>query len=132
MANKNPKLENLKPFNKLDREKHREISVKGAEASNKAQADNKTLKNILETMLELDIESFTTNEEALQKLKEINPLYAEKVDVKSVIGARLLQKAIQGDLTAIGFIRDTIGEKPVEKIEQTNRNPKPLRVEIVE
>ena len=48
---------------------------------------------------------------------KINPAFAAKVDVKTVIAARLVKKAISGDLTAISMLRDTIGEKPTDKQE---------------
>ena len=36
----------------------------------------------------------------------------------------LIQKALKGDLSAIAMVRDTIGEKPAEKVEATvKKNP---------
>lgn len=40
----------------------------------------------------------------------------QKVTVKNAITKMAVQKAIKGDLRALEFIRDTIGEKPIENI----------------
>ena len=37
-------------------------------------------------------------------------------DYAAAIGCVVIQKAAKGDLSAIGFVRDTIGEKPKEEI----------------
>ena len=109
--------ENLIPLNKRSPRERKEISKKGAEATNKKKAEKKAFKEIFETLMQLDIERFTTDEEVLEALSLINPEYAQKADVKSVISARVLHKALKGDMYAIGFLRDTIGEQPTQKQE---------------
>ena len=109
--------ENLIPLNKRSPRERKEISKKGAEATNKKKAEKKAFKEIFETLMQLDIERFTTDEEVLEALALINPEYAQKADVKSVISARVLHKALKGDMYAIGFLRDTIGEQPTQKQE---------------
>ncbi|MDR1498708.1 MAG: hypothetical protein LBS34_00265 [Rickettsiales bacterium] len=42
------------------------------------------------------------------------------------------EKALNGELQAAVFMRDTAGEKPMDRIEQTNIDMKPLKIEIVE
>lgn len=117
MANKNPNTKGLKPINTLSDEERKVITKKGAEASNKKQAEKKAFKEILESLAMIDIERFTTDESVLDELNTINPEFAQKIDVKSVIAARIIHKALKGDLYAIGFLRDTIGEKPVDRQE---------------
>lgn len=39
-----------------------------------------------------------------------------KVSVKSALTKTAVQKALRGDLRALEFIRDTVGEKPVETV----------------
>lgn len=109
--------ENLIPLNKRTPRERKEIAKKGAEASNRKQAEKKAFKEILETLATIDVERFTTDEAVLNELETINPEFAKKIDVKSVIAARIIHKALKGDLYAIGFLRDTIGEKPVDKQE---------------
>ena len=114
--------ENLIPLNKRSPRERKEISKKGAEATNKKKAEKKAFKEIFETLMQLDIERFTTDEEVLEALSLINPEYAQKADVKSVISARVLHKALKGDMYAIGFLRDTVGESPTIKQEVVNTN----------
>ena len=114
--------ENLIPLNKRTPRERKEISKKGAAASNRVQKEKKTFKQLIETMMEMDIERFTTNEEVITQLYNINPELAQKVDVKTVISARLLDKALKGDLYAVGMVRDQIGEQVTNKQEVVNTN----------
>lgn len=114
--------ENLIPLNKRTPRERKEIAKKGAAASNRVQKEKKTFKQLIETMMEMDIERFTTNEEVITQLYNINPELAQKVDVKTVISARLLDKALKGDLYAMGMVRDQIGEQVTNKQEVVNTN----------
>ena len=110
--------DNLKPFDSnQSREKARINGKKGGIKSGEAKREKKKFKEIFETLMELDIERFTTDEEVLEALSLINPEYAQNADVKSVISARVLHKALKGDMYAIGFLRDTKGEQPTQKQE---------------
>ena len=92
---------NLKPF--ASESEAREKGAKGGKASGKARRDKKTLKDCLEILLER----------------------AEKVEIDGktlkLTGAELIaltayQKAAGGDIKAMEFVRDTAGQKPVEKV----------------
>lgn len=85
-------LENLKPFNQLTEEEQRELSRKGGKASVEARRKRKTLREELLLLLEQDN-------------------FQEKISLA------LLQKATSGDTKAFEVLRDTIGEKPVDKVE---------------
>lgn len=82
---------NLKPLNKRTKDEQREIQKKGGKASARAKAARKTLR---EELLALLSDGETQNKLSLA----------------------LIQKASSGDVKAFIAIRDTIGEKPVEKI----------------
>ncbi len=73
-------------------EEQREIARKGGIASGKARRERKTLKEELLLLL-------STN------------------DNNNKISLAILQKALNGDIQAFTTIRDTIGEKPVDKVE---------------
>lgn len=83
---------NLKPFNTLTEEEQRELARKGGIASGEARRRKKTLKEELIALLE-------TN------------------DNNEKISVAILNKALNGDIQAFTTIRDTIGEKPVDKVE---------------
>ena len=116
--------QNLKPIKKgeLTREEAKKRGSNGGKKSAKVRKQKKLFKEIFIELLSYDIEKFTTNEELLEKLAEINPLFAHKIDVKTVISAQVLKKAINGDLAAISMLKAQIGEEPVQEINQTNQN----------
>lgn len=84
--------QNLKPFNELTEKEQRELARKGGKASGEARAKRKTLREELLLLL-------------------------EKGDTQERISLALLQKAMNGDTKAFEVLRDTVGEKPVDKVE---------------
>lgn len=73
-------------------EERKEIAKKGAEATNKLIKERKTLKEELLILLSQD-------------------------DYQKKISTALLQEATKGNTKAFEVIRDTVGEKPVDKVE---------------
>lgn len=84
--------QNLIPFNEMTETEQRKIASKGGIASAEARKARKTLKEELLCLL-------------------------EKGDTQEKISLALLQKAMKGDTKAFEVIRDSIGEKPTEKVE---------------
>ncbi len=91
-------------FRKGDTQGKREAAM----ASNKAQAAAKTFAESLRRMLEMEL----TNSKG------------EKVTTRDAINTALIKKALQGDRAAYAEIRDTVGEKPVEHVETTIKEPR--------
>lgn len=93
MANK----ENLVP---LSTEKAREIGSKGGIASGKARRDKKNIRLAVEALLERDY-----------KGKDGIVLSgAEAITVKQ------MEKALKGDTKAFEVLRDSAGQKPIERV----------------
>ena len=90
------KEENLIPFNKMTEEQQREIARKGGIASQKKAKERKKLKEAL--LIALDIEKGDKT--------------VQEIGVEA-----LLEKFMSGDIQAFTTVRDTIGEKPVDKVE---------------
>lgn len=88
--------DNLVSFKDLTVEEQREIARKGGIASGEARRRRKTLKEELIALLELN-------------------------DNNNKISLAVLQKALNGDIQAFTTIRDTIGEKPKDEIDLSNR-----------
>lgn len=86
--------QNLVSLAMRSQRERKEIASKGQKASTEAKRARKTLKETLLMMLE---EGNTQND----------------------ITLALLQKALNGDTKAYEVIRDTVGEKPTDKIEQS-------------
>lgn len=90
MARGNP--QNLKSFDKMDKEKKKAIQSAGGVASAKSRRARKTLKEELLLLL-------------------------EKGDTQQKISLSLIAEALNGNTKAFEVIRDTIGEKPTDKQE---------------
>lgn len=97
--------ENLIPFSERSKSEAREKGKKGGRASGAARRRRRTLKDGLKALLvEKDLNGKTVQEN---------------------IELALIDAAMKGDVKAFLAIRDTIGEKPAEKIEATMQ---PVRI----
>ena len=89
--------ENLIPLNKRTKDEQREIQSNGGKKSGEVRLARKTFK-----------EEFTTLLEAVNNKGESN---------NKAITMALMQRALRGDTKAFEIIRDTIGEKPTDKVD---------------
>ena len=92
---------NLIPTNKRSKEEAKRLGKKGGIASGKARREKKTLRQCLEILLE----------KTLKDKKGIEMSGAEAVSLK------VFEKALKGDIRAFEVLRDTAGQKPVEKVQ---------------
>lgn len=90
-------IENLRPLNTRTKEEVKKIASKGGKASGKARRKKKELKQLLELAL--------------------SQPYKDGDDNYFAVTAALVEKALNGDVKAYEVIRDTIGQKPTQKIE---------------
>lgn len=98
MSNKQPKVENLKPFNKLTVNEQRLIAKQGGKKSGIVRLEKRKMREILEILLSQD-------------LKQSGVLKS----TKEAIMVQVVKKALSGDLKAVEWIQTCIGEKPIEK-----------------
>lgn len=80
-----------------------EEAKKGGRASGKARRDRASLKKCLEVLLESEIPD-----------KQGNMLSGAEA-----LSAKIFQAALKGDMRAWELLRDTAGQKPVEKVQNT-------------
>ena len=104
---------NLIPQNKRTKEEQREIARKGGIASGKARRKKKLIKEQLELLLSLPLK----DENAKKKLKQLG-IDVDNLDNQMAMVISMWNKAIKGDVQAFNSIRDTIGEKPIEQIQE--------------
>lgn len=104
--------QNLIPYTSdQDREEASKNGRKGGIASGEARRAKKTMKEMLDYLLEKEIENSKTG---------------EKVTYREAILTSAIKKAIKGDIKASQFVRDTAGEAPITKTEVTGKNGAPL------
>lgn len=96
-------IENLEGngFDELTAERQREIASMGGKASAEARRKKRDLRLAMEMLLEQDI----TGKDGTQKSG------AEAIAVAQ------FKKALKGDSKAFEVVRDTAGQKPVDKIQ---------------
>lgn len=96
--------QNLIPFSERTKSEARELSRKGGEASGKARREKRDLRKALELLLEKDC----MNDKG------------QIVSGTEAITAKLFEQAMKGNVKAFETIRSTVGQDPVQKVEQVN------------
>lgn len=91
---------NLKPFATLTEEEQRRIRSKGGKKSGEVRAAKKTMREMLDYLLE----------------KKIKTNKGDMTTMEAIM-VSMIAKASKGDVRATEFIRDTIGQKPMEKMQ---------------
>lgn len=66
-----------------------------------------------------------------KKLKEELLLLLKADDTQNKMSLALIKKALDGDIKAFEVIRDTIGEKPTDKMEINQDKPFKVKIEVV-
>lgn len=114
-------LNNLIPSNKRTPSERREIARKAGIKSGEVRRAKKTFRTLFEDFGEMKI----TDEELKEGLKKAGIEEEEMVN-KVAIAFSMYLKAISGDTRAFELIRDTMGEKPSDKIklEDDRKNTK--------
>lgn len=115
--------DNAKEFSKLGIEALRKKTAEEkAEMHRKSEAtkaknreQRKTMKYTLDTLLTKSLKrgELATVDDILSLAEMEN----KNVDVQTAIMVAVVQRALMGDMTAVQFLRDTVGEKPSDKVE---------------
>lgn len=92
--------QNLIPNSERSPDEVRKNGRKGGIASGKARRNKKLLRECLEELLE----------------KEMTDKSGNTVSGAEALAVKLFKKAMDGDVKAFEVLRDTSGQKPVEKI----------------
>lgn len=104
----------LRPKRDRTAEQRRESARKAGKASAKARRERKAMSEIARIVLDMPLEA--------GDLEEIEGLsFEDYPDANLTLGQAAVlavaKKAKRGDVQALMFLRDTAGEKPVEKVE---------------
>lgn len=109
--------DNLIPMSLRSTEEAKAIQLKGGIARGKQRTAQKTFKE-----LGLMVLALRPNKKTVSKVKEIFPhIDEEDISAKLSVIAKQYEKAFKhGDLSSATFLRDTLGEKPVDEVKTTN------------
>ena len=102
--------QNLKPQNTRTKAEQREIARKGGIASGKARRERRALRDLMESRLD------GTVEYKGEELSRKDVMAALAIDMLTDPGARDRLSASEF-VRAFEMVRDTLGEKPSEKVE---------------
>ena len=113
-------LRKRKPFDQWDKEELREVSRKGAEAVQLLHGEKKTAKQAIERVLTLKITDeiaagVDADPEIIKRLRKDNP----NATLYDLMQAVAVGRALDGSIAAMQYVRDTHGDKPIERVELT-------------
>jgi hypothetical protein len=104
--------DNLEPVRSKDEAKER--GRKGGIASGEARRRKKTMRETLEAVLAMQVgDGKSTDIEAITKFAQLK---GKNITVQEAMIIAQAQKALKGDLAALQFIRDTMGQKPTDNM----------------
>lgn len=108
-------------FAKMTPEQRREYGRKGGLTKGENYRRRRELKETLNVLLDMPVNDGKKND--IDKITAFANLKGKNITVDQAMMVTLVQKALKGDLNAIAMIRDTIGEKPSEKVEVKDVTP---------
>lgn len=119
--NKNKGWSNLKPevysFGNMSREKHKELSRKGAEKSHQVARERRTAKQALQDILELKASPDIFNAaEIPEEIKQALQKHADNLTMYDILMLVSVGVAAGGNVRALEFVRDTYGDQPVKQL----------------
>ena len=109
-------------FAKMTPEQRAECGRKGGIAKREAVRRRKEMRETLSILLDMPMKKGKVY--SAEEIKCFADLNGKNITIDQAMMVKLIQKALKGDINAIAMVRDTIGEKPAEKIDATvTKNP---------
>ena len=96
------------------REEAKKNGQLGGIASGKARRERKAMKETLETLLSMPLKN--GQEADLDEIQSLAATKGKNITVQEAIMLAQIQKAMKGDTKAAEYVRDTIGQKPDNKM----------------
>lgn len=105
-------------------EEARERGRKGGIASGEARRRKKTMRETLEAVLEMQVGSGKSAD--IDAIRNFAGLKGKNITVQEAMIIAQAQKALKGDLAALQFIRDTVGQKPTDNMNVVTKTENPF------
>ena len=101
-----------------------ERSANGKKAAEKARENRRRRKEMRETLdILLNMPMKKGKVYSAEEIKSFADLKGKNITIDQAMMVCLVQKALKGDLNAITMVRDTVGEKPTDKMEIKDTTP---------
>lgn len=96
-------------------EQRAENGRKGGIASGITKRRKKAMKEAIEVFLAMPIKGGKSAD--IEAIKSFGDIKGKNINVQEAMLISILQKALKGNVQAAEFIRDTVGENPVNKVD---------------
>lgn len=90
------------------------IAKKGGIASGRARREKKLLRETLDMLLSMPLKNGKLAD--VDDIRSFAALKGKNISVQEAIVIAQIQKAMKGDTKAAEYVRDTIGQKPVDNV----------------
>lgn len=105
-------------FSLYDPDRLREISRKGAQACHKVRAEKKTARQALEKILSMNVtDEIIYGAELPTELAEQLKAHYPDATLYDLMQLVALGRALDGDMRAAEYVRDTYGDRPTNKVD---------------
>ena len=108
-------------FARMTPEQRAECGRKGGIAKSDATRRRKEMQETLDILLDMPMKIGKVY--SAEDIKCFADLKGKNITIDQAMMVCLIQKALKGDLNAIAMVRDTVGEKPAEKMEVKDVTP---------
>ena len=108
-------------FAKMTPEERSKWGKIGAEKSIEVRRKRKEMRETLDILLNMPMKKGKVY--TAEDIKCFADLKGKNITIDQAMMICLVQKALKGDLNAIAMIRDTVGEKPADKMEVKDVTP---------
>lgn len=118
-------------FSKMTPEERAEYGRQGGIKSGESKRRKKAMKETLEVLLSMPLKKGKVAN--VDDIKNFGDLNGKNVDVQTAILMKALSSYMKtGDLSILGFIRDTVGDKPTDQMSITGAVPVVLKDDVNE
>lgn len=114
MAKEGGMPENLINWKDVDEETKKEWRRKGAQRSNEVQREKKKMREVMTSLLSMPIKDGPVLD--LDEITSFTDLKDKNVTVMTLTCIKQIERASKGNTRAAEFIRDTIGEMPINNV----------------
>ena len=113
-----PNAQNLRP---CEHKFTQEEASKGGKNSAKVRRERKFMQQQAQMILDMALHS--GKKASLDNIKSIDELSSKNIDSSTAVLLKQLAKALKGDTAAAIFLRDTAGQKPIDKVVTAEVDP---------
>lgn len=94
---------------------------KGGIASGKVRREKKMMRETLDMLLSMPMKNGKSAD--VESIRSFAALKGKNISVQEAILIAQIQKAMKGDTKAAEYVRDTMGQRPVDSIDMTMNLP---------